>query len=195
MRIVVEIEGITPLLMHRFTEEAALKIQGGNSAVAPAGEKGTPREQAEKFAYRDEKTGQLYMPGAWIFGSVIGAGAFKKVGRKQVTTAKSSLVPAGIALLDTMILLGTKDFEVDTRPISTSTGGKQILHRPRLDKWKASFELDVDETMFSAGFVRELVDEAGKKVGVGSWRPSRKGPFGKFVVTKWNVQASVVKVA
>ncbi len=33
--------------------------------------------------------------------------------------------------------------------------------------------------------VRALVDDAGKKVGLGDYRPERKGPFGKFVVTKW----------
>jgi len=29
------------------------------------------------------------------------------------------------------------------------------------------------------------VDAAGKRIGLGDFRPDCKGPFGRFVVTKW----------
>jgi len=31
------------------------------------------------------------------------------------------------------------------------------------------------------------VDSAGKRVGLGDFRPARKGPFGKFRVDEWKV--------
>ena len=43
----VTIEGVTPILMHRFTEESEVKVSSGISAVS-VGDKGTPREQAAK---------------------------------------------------------------------------------------------------------------------------------------------------
>lgn len=60
-----------------------------------------------------------------------------------------------------------------------------MCHRPRLDEWSTAFTLDVDGDMFSEKLVRLLVDDAGKKCGLGDYRPNRKGPFGKFVVTSW----------
>jgi hypothetical protein len=33
--------------------------------------------------------------------------------------------------------------------------------------------------------MREIVDAAGKRVGLGDFRPACKGPFGKFVVVQW----------
>ena len=33
--------------------------------------------------------------------------------------------------------------------------------------------------------VRDLVDNAGGKVGLGDFRPDRKGPFGKFKIIHW----------
>ena len=33
--------------------------------------------------------------------------------------------------------------------------------------------------------LREVVDAAGKRVGLGEFRPSCKGQYGKFVVTNW----------
>jgi hypothetical protein len=41
--------------------------------------------------------------------------------------------------------------------------------------------------MFSAGIARRLVDDAGRKVGLGDFRPWRRGPFGRFTVVRWEI--------
>lgn len=185
MRIEVTIEGITPLLMNRFTEETEVNLSGGHSPTIRGG-RGTPREQAEKKAYKDQD-GYLYLPGPNIFSCLVMAGAFHKAGRVKVTTQKSSLIPAGIAVEELVCPLGTKDWECDSRSVVIpSTGGRIMCHRPRLDKWKVIFTLQVDDGMFAPTFVRLLVDDAGKKIGLGDYRPQRKGPFGRFVVSGWS---------
>jgi hypothetical protein len=185
MQVNVTIQGITPLLMNRFTEENEVAVSSGTRASIK-GSKGTPREQAEKKAYRD-KDGLLYIPGPNIFSCLVAAGTFHKAGRVKVTTQKSSLVPAGLNIVELVCSLGTKVWEVDSRSVVIpATGGRIMAHRPRLDEWSTSFTLDVDEEMFAPNFVRLLVDDAGKKVGLGDYRPSRKGPFGRFVVSSWS---------
>lgn len=184
MNINVAISGITPLLMNRFTEEAQIKASNGTTAAA-IGKKGTPREQAEPKAYKFEN-GTLYIPGANLFAAIVAAGKYHKTGRSKITTMRSSLVPAGVNLLEPELSLKTKDFEVDSRSVVIpATGGRVMCHRPRLDKWGLSFTLEVDEAMFDPALVRTLVDDAGKKVGLGDYRPDRKGPFGRFVVSSW----------
>ncbi len=184
----VRIQGVTPLLMNRFTEESEVKVSGGTSAVQ-IGDKGTPRAQAEKKAYKDDD-GNLYVPGPNIFSCIIQAGTFHKVGKSKVTTSKSSLIPAGIAVEEIICPLHTTDFEVDSRSVVIpSTGGRIMCHRPRLDAWEVEFTLSVDTDMFAPNFVRQLLDDAGKKVGLGDYRPSRKGPFGRFVVVGWEILA------
>lgn len=183
----VSIEGVTPLIMNRFTEENEIKVSSGVSKVG-VGSKGTPREQAEKKCYKDDK-GNLYIPGPNIFACLIQAGKYHKNGKSKVTTIKSSLIPAGMAISEIVCPLGTKEFEVDSRSVVIpATGGRIMAHRPRLDKWGLSFTIEVDEDMFAADFVRLIVDDAGRKIGLGDFRPDRKGPFGKFVVTGWQVQ-------
>ncbi|MDL2268242.1 hypothetical protein LJC46_09735 [Desulfovibrio sp. OttesenSCG-928-G15] len=190
----VEIEGQTPLIMNRFTEAAEIKVSSGTSVVA-VGTKGSPREQATPKCYADEK-GNLFIPGPNIFSCLICAGKFHKVGKSKVTTQKSSLIPAGISILDIVSPLNTKEFEVDSRSVVIpATGGRIMCHRPRLDAWKTSFTLEVDDTMFTAEFVRLLVEDAGRKVGLGDFRPDRKGPFGKFVITGWRVQKDASRAA
>lgn len=186
-RIAVTIKGISPLLMNRFTEENEIAVSKGRSSSTKA-KKGTPREQADPKAYRLED-GTLYIPGTNIFASIIQGGTFFKLGKSKVTTQKSSLIPAGIIMETVNCSLNTKDFEVDSRRVVIpATGGAIMAHRPRLDDWEGSFSLLVDDEMFEPDFVREIIDAAGSKVGLGDYRPQRKGPFGRFVVTKWLVE-------
>lgn len=184
MKIKVTIEGISPLLMNRFTEAAEIAVSGGTS-VTLRGSKGTPREQAEPKRYADDK-GMLYVPGPNIFAALVAAGTFHKAGKSKITTMKTSLVPAGIQLDELVCSLDTDKWEVDSRSVVIpSTGGRIMCHRPRVDDWSLTFTLDVDTTMFDPKLVRALVDDCGKKIGLGDYRPARKGPFGRFVVKQW----------
>jgi hypothetical protein len=194
MHFQVTIEGVTPLLMNRFTEEAEIAVPGGaadGTRPAFSGKKGAPREQATPKRYYDRDTGALYLPGTMIFAAIIEAGKFHKVGRKQLTTRDSSLIPAGVTVEDLVCPLGTAEWEVDSRSVvNPSTKGRIMCHRPRLDNWRTSFTLDIDTTVFDPRLIRQVVDDAGKKVGIGDYRPQRKGPFGKFTVIEWKEQAA-----
>jgi len=201
-QIMVTIEGTTPLLMNRFHEEAQQKIEGG-TALAVNGDRGTPREQAEPKVYRDSK-GSVVIPGTNFFSCLTEAGKYHKVGKKQVTTGRSSLIPAGMSVVEIESPLidpdahpsestdargwATPEWEVDSRPIvNPATKGRRLCHRPRFDRWRVTFTLDLDAGMFDPKFVRQLVDDAGQRVGLGDFRPDRKGLFGKFKVVRWDV--------
>lgn len=194
MKINVVIEGVTPLLMNRFTEANEVSVSGGTSATYKSG-KGTPREQAEPKRYAD-KNGMLFIPGPNIFATLVAAGVFHKVGKSKLTTMKTSLIPAGIMVEELVCPLNTDQWEVDSRSVVIpSTGGRIMCHRPRIDKWECPFTLDIDETMFSPALVRAIIDDAGKKIGLGDYRPSRKGPFGRFVVKTWAVEKDALRKA
>jgi hypothetical protein len=188
--IKVQIEGTTPLLMNRYNDAAALASPGHRTALQ--GAKGTPREQATPKAYVN-KTGYLIVPGVNMFRCIIDAGKYLKSGKSKLTTQKSSLIPSFLSLeeLECPLTDGSrnlKEFEVDSRSVvNPSTGGRIMAHRPRLDKWVLPFTLTLDEKEADPSLVRDLVDNAGGKVGLGDFRPDRKGPFGKFKIIHWTV--------
>jgi hypothetical protein len=187
--IKVEIQGTTPLLMNRFTEAAERQVEGGHRS-ALRGDKGIPREQAETKAYKN-KDGYMFIPGPNMFRCIIDAGKYLKSGKSKVTTQKSSLVPSFLALdeLECPLTSGgkrVKDFEVDSRSVvNPNTNGRIMAHRPRFDTWNLAFTLTLDESEAAIDLVRTLVDHAGSKIGLGDFRPDRKGPFGKFKVIHW----------
>lgn len=172
----VKIQGITPLLMNKFTDHGDDKTKDKNL---------TPRQEAEKVAHKLDN-GQLYWPSMNLFSCIINAGKYHKLNKNKVTTMKSSLVPAGISITDELLMFETDHFEVDSRAVVIpATGGRIMKHRPRLDQWELTFQLTIDDNLFSERFVRTLIDDAGSKVGLGDYRPDRKGYFGRFKVIEW----------
>lgn len=192
------IQGESPLLMNRFTEASAAKVSAGTSVIGISS-KGTPREQAAPRLYTSAD-GKPILPGPNVFRGLIDAGQFHKAGRKQITTAKSSLIPAGIHLVEIECPIlnpfGPVTWEVDSRSVvNPSTGGRMMCHRPRFDVWKIEFTLQVDDQMFDEAITRRLVEDMGRKVGLGDFRPSRKGPFGRSMITSWVREVSKIASA
>jgi hypothetical protein len=126
-----------------------------------------------------------------VYRSVIDAGTFVKVGKSKMTTQKTSMICAGATVLELALPLtkpdgGAPTWEVDERAVVIpSTGGRIMAYRPRFEQWKLSFTIEYDQDMFSDSTLRELVDLAGKRIGLGDFRPSRKGPFGRFSIVQW----------
>lgn len=191
----VQIQGITPLLCNRYTDASALSGEKGSSAVHK-GDAGTPRAQAEVKLYTDESK-KFVIPQPNVFSCLMEAGKFFKLGKNKITTNKSSLLPACVTVNGIAFPIEFKrPWEVDSRRVvNPHTGGCMMCHRPSFHDWKIRFTLEVDTDMISTKVVREIVDAAGKKVGLGDFRPARKGPFGQFVVVSWKETAAKVKAA
>lgn len=184
--IEVTIRGITPLLCNRFSDEAMMKASSGTSISSMAGDPGTAHEQAEKCLYFAEGTAAV-IPGPNLFRSIIDAGKYFKNGKSKVTTQKSSMIPAVLALNELyMPIRSPHPWTVDSRAIrNPATGGRRVKHRPCFHQWELDFTLTLDTKEMAEALLREIVDAAGKKIGLGDFRPDCKGPFGRYVVIAW----------
>ena len=189
-RITCRIEGTTPLLLQQFTDAAAAKATEGNR-VSMIGHHGTPREQAASCIYTNGDKNVPIMPQPNLFRCIMDAGKFFKAGKSKVTTQKSSLIPACLDMEGLYYVIEHREpWDVDTRPVRIpATGGRILRHRPRFNDWAIEFSMNLDSEMLAPKLLREIVDAAGKRIGLGDFRPDCKGPFGKFVVTKWEEAA------
>jgi hypothetical protein len=182
------IEGSTSLIQHRFSEQA--EGESNKTTRLIGNSRGTPREEAEKVAYR-YPNGELYHPGAAIARLLREAGANHKIkgSRRSVKFAVPSAVIVledTISLIDPSTSMRFDDFEVDSRPVVIpATKGRVMRHRPRIDRWAMTFQLEIDDDLLPPDFVHQLLAEGGRKVGLGDFRPERGGPFGRFNITLW----------
>jgi hypothetical protein len=55
------------------------------------------------------------------------------------------------------------------------------------NEWKVTFSLQVNVDLVDVATVKKIVEDAGALVGLGDFRPARKGPYGRFQVTSWEV--------
>lgn len=67
--------------------------------------------------------------------------------------------------------------------------------RPRFDRWSLSLHIVVDTAQIDESRIREVFDMAGSRVGLGDFRPARKGIFGKFHVVSWVREDALAQAA
>ncbi len=174
-KIKITIEGVTSLLFNRFTEDSS----GGGRTKRKYDDK----EEAEKRVYR-MSTGKknLYIPQMWLYKSIIGASSFYKIGRKSAST----ILAGTIRIEPEKIDLKTNKYIMDKQPVVIQNA-RIMRVRPRLDKWKASFEIVYNEKYFDKpDMLKEILIEAGERVGIGDGRPAKsKLWYGTFKVTQF----------
>lgn len=189
MNIKIVVQGISPLICNRFTDAAALAATNGTRSSLVGDAKGTPKEQAEGKLYYGHDQQTLIIPSPNVFSCIVAAGMFHKAGKSKVTTQKSSLIPACMSISEVEIpLLSKEGWTVDIRAVRIpSTGGRILAYRPIFNDWSLEFNAELDSSFIGEKLFRMIVDDAGKRIGLGDFRPSCKGPFGRFVVTNWSV--------
>lgn len=187
--IEVEIRGTTPLMHHRFTEDALQSLLGAKTRKLKTDEPLTPRQIAQKHVY-ETKEGKFYIPSEFI------SGAMQSVASdyKQENSPRKTLKPVikGVARVTepTIILLDHDNtpiasWEVDLRPAKNHQKGAVAVCRPRFDRWKCKFTMSIDDSVVPAKTVHEIIRDSGKRSGIGSFRVSNGGIFGQFEVLAW----------
>jgi hypothetical protein len=179
----VEIRGTTPLLIHRFSEEAE-QVKATRRIEATTRD---PRAEAEKVVYKNSR-GEYFFSAAAIPNAMSAAGANHKARGTRKTLR--FVVPSAVrSPSDVIVILngsGPADhFEVDARPVTIPAKGRVMRYRPRFDDWGARFPLVVNDDLLSLEMAQQLLTEAGVGVGIGDFRPEKRGPFGTFRVVNW----------
>jgi len=182
--IEIEIRGITPLLIHRFGEQSEQAKKTRRIEV----QNRDPREEATKNAY-------IARDGTYYFSAFAIPNAMGNAGTNHKATGTRKtlrfVVPSAIRMSsDTITILNAegpaKGFEVDSRPVTIpATKGRVMRHRPRFDQWGARFTFVLDDELLSVDMTQQLLTEAGQSIGIGDFRPEKRGPFGTFRVTKF----------
>src|SRR5207302_8439175 len=145
MKLAIRIEGTTPLICNRFTDAAAEASTNGVRGASGAQDRGTPLEIAESKLYIG-LSGKLMIPQPNLMRCLVEGGRFHKVGKTQLTTAKSSHMYACLDIDGAEIeLLHKQPWKVDTRAVRIpSTGGRILAHRPMFDDWALEFRAELD---------------------------------------------------
>lgn len=185
----IEIEGTSPLLQHAMPQETLMGLLGVKAAKIKPIEEMTPREIAERHAYKS-KDGKFVIPMEYIAGAFqFAASDYKQKNSSRKTMkgiAKGIFRPTSeFAPLFDEKGKPMDTFEVDIRKATNHQKGAVAVCRPRFDKWKCKFTVMIDDTLVAPQTCNAILTDAGKRSGIGSYRVSRGGYFGQFMITNW----------
>lgn len=177
--IKVKIQGTTPLLMNRFRD---VQIEGKSKKVTGAR---SESDIEDKLYIQD---GKVCLPSVYLKNCISEAAKqFKIVGKGKSTYSK--LVASTVDVSPFMIELDADKYEIfRISAVNPMTKGRMMTERPKFEKWSAEFEIILNDEAVPMGVMNEILIQAGKYVGIGDWRPEKKGMFGKFMITSFKVK-------
>lgn len=175
-KIQVEITGVSPLLQHRFPVE--------KPEAKPKNKKAT-EDDVEQSLYK-LPDGTIYQPAIHLIGALKKAGAKFQIPGQGKLTYKNLVGSGAVTVSPDAIPHIDQAFEVDARAVVVpATRGRVVRRRPCFNAWSLQFEIEYDDDEISAETLKDLLEYAGKRVGIGDFRPEKGGPFGRFMVTEF----------
>ena len=182
-KIDVEIKGLTPLLMNRLNPEtlkskSKMKMQAYSTVT-----------DAANSAYIAEIDGvkQLYIPQECVQSMIINTSKQYRIRRVSL----SSLLAGTMHVEPEKIPLGTDQYEVDERAVVIQSM-RVLKGRAKLSKWSAKFQLVYNARWLPEGIeatLKEILEDAGVRMGLLDYRPQHKGWFGTFAVVSFVPEA------
>ena len=173
----VEIKGITPLLMNK-PEQYGFDEQWVEKKASTDWEK-----EALQKLYVDAD-GVIYQPATHLDRALIEAGKKIKV-KGQGKATYSKLFGSMVAVEEFEIVHKNPEYEIHkSLVVIPSTKGRVMRYRPMFKDWELEFHIDAEDEI-PADVIKEALEICGKYVGIGDWRPEKKGKFGKFQVVKF----------
>lgn len=187
--IQTQIQGISPLLQHRFPIPTYEEMSTGGKAVR--GERDFSQEW-RKALYVNAQD-EVYQPAIHIESAMVKAAVNFKIQGRRGKTFKDLFrgncfiapeeIPHGIKNPQELDTDADKPLYLDLRPVVVQRA-RVVRIRPAFKVgWTLDFEIEVLDDQIPVNVVQEVLTLAGKTIGVGDFRPK----FGRFRVTQFQV--------
>lgn len=178
----VKIKGVTPYMQYRMDDVKLEEWEKNRKLIIERPD--VAREdavRAEFHCYRNG-AGKCFIPSEHIKGALINAGGFVK---SKVGNAKKSMKN----IVAAMFFISPEHIElpdynaIDKRSaVNKNIKARVIVIRPKWTDWEAEFELRIDNDTITLETTKEIFSHAGNYVGIGSFRPTNNGSFGRFTL-------------
>ena len=177
--VTFRIVGTSPLIQHQWGAKAKLmmleKKQGKKTKTRTICD---PEAECIEATYRTDN-GEYGVPLTAIKGSIICA-AHNDLGIPKTLVMKALFIPCD----DSKEILSMECSEPVMREdtVRIGPGSADLRYRPEFREWSVVVKCEIDAGLLQVKDLLTLVDRAGFGVGIGEWRPEKKGDKGRFKV-------------
>jgi hypothetical protein len=177
----VPIIGTAPLIVHNWSAKAKQQMldamQGRKSPKEPK----DPQGEYEASLYRTQDG--YGFPVIAFKAATVGAARFfgKSV---RMTELRQFLFMTGVPSADRTQILTPITGEPKMREdmVRVGMGGTDLRYRAEFQDWSATLTVTYVTTALARESVISLIDAGGMGVGVGEWRPEKKGQNGTYAI-------------
>lgn len=178
----VKIKGITPYMQHRMDDQKLEEWEKTHSLVVTRKEIAQEDAiRAEYHCYRLDKD-HCFIPSDQIRGAMINAGTMVKSKVGATTKSMKSIVAAMFFIEPEMIPIPNFDAIDKRSAVNRNIKGRVIVIRPKWNEWNAEFQLSIDNDTIPSEMIEQILGYAGNNIGIGSFRPTCNGYYGRFKV-------------
>jgi len=178
----VKLIGKTPYMQHKMNDVDLETWEKKRGRIIERAEVHEDDEKRALYHMYIDDDGKPFIPSEQLIGSFINAGSFikSKVGNSK--KSMKNIVAAMFDILPMKIKL-TTSWTIDKRSaVNKNIKARVIVLRPRWEEWEAEFTLIVDNDTITKETIRTIIEYAGQYVGIGSFRPTNNGRFGRFTL-------------
>lgn len=135
-----------------------------------------------EFACHRNKEGKCFIPADQLRGSFINAGTYVKSKVGVRSKSMKQTVASMFMVTPDEIILPEYDTIDKRSAVNQRVKARVIKIRPKWMNWEVEFTLNVMENSLTKETIQSIIEYAGSYVGIGSFRPTNNGMFGKFEV-------------
>lgn len=177
----VPIVGTAPLIVHRWSEKAKQQMLDAQQGKKSPKQIRDPESEYLSSLYRT-KDGYGF-PLLAFKAATAGASRFFD---KSVTMVlvRQALFMTGVPSADMVDMLTPITGEPKMREdmVRIGIGGTDLRYRGEFPDWTADLEITYVKSTIDQSSVLSLVDAGGRFVGVGEWRPEKRGQNGTYTI-------------
>lgn len=177
----VPLLGTTPLIVHRFSEKAKRQMLDAMQGRKTPKTAKDPQAEYEACFYRFADGGSG-MPVIAFKAATVSAARFYGKSVSMVGLRQQIFFAGEIGVDGQMLARIEGEAKMREDVTRVGNGGADLRYRPEYRDWKTTIDVTYVSSLLTRASVLSLIDAGGMGVGVGEWRPEKKGDFGTYQI-------------
>lgn len=189
MRYRIRIKGIRPLIMHNGVAGLDTRSPANLEKAEITRKRASNRTESDDARLRElECQISLYL-------DADGAPTLPEGVIRAVIERSARKLKQGTQVREGMIVEQVEEFSYDrsmgttaealakTAQFTTGVGvqrNRVLRTRAKFDEWGVTFIVEADDELVDQSQLETWLDIAGRRIGVGDWRPEKSGVYGRF---------------
>jgi hypothetical protein len=187
---VVPIIGTAPLIIHNFSEKAKRQMLGSQQGKKKVKEVRDPRAEYDAAFYRikhDDGRDAYGFPVTAFKAATTGAARFYDKSVTMTSLRQFMFMHGVMTKADPQMLVeieGIPEMREDVVRLGGPSRSADLRYRPMFTEWATTLTVTYIKSSIDMNSILSLIDAGGMGIGVGEWRPEKRGEYGTYEINR-----------